>query len=97
MDDRLQQRVKLEGEIKSAIAKGEIVLYYQKMVEAIVSLAHALGLGITAEGIETEALRDRLIELGCESGQGYLFGRPEPFATALSASPDYAEVARLSA
>ena len=69
----------------------------EKMVEAIVSLAHALGLGITAEGIETEAVRDRLIELGCGSGQGYLFGRPEPFATALSAAPDHAEVARQSA
>ncbi len=59
----------------------------EKMVEAIVSLAHALGLGITAEGIETEAVRERLVELGCGAGQGYLFGRPEPMPHCETASP----------
>jgi EAL domain-containing protein (putative c-di-GMP-specific phosphodiesterase class I) len=29
-----------------------------------------------AEGVETEAQRDRLCEMGCPLGQGYLFGRP---------------------
>jgi EAL domain-containing protein (putative c-di-GMP-specific phosphodiesterase class I) len=49
-----------------------------KLVEAIVGLGHALGLQTTAEGIETEEVLDRLTELGCEVGQGFLFGRPEP-------------------
>jgi len=31
-----------------------------------------------AEGIETVAQRDALVELGCEFGQGYLLGRPAP-------------------
>ena len=51
-----------------------------KLVEAIVSLGHVLGLQITAEGIETQEVLDRLIELGCEIGQGYFFGKPEPIA-----------------
>ncbi len=49
-----------------------------KLVEAIVGLGHALGLQTTAEGIETKEVLDRLTELGCEIGQGFLFGRPEP-------------------
>ncbi len=42
---------------------------------AIVMLGRALGLPIVAEGIETAAQRDRLTALGCDMGQGYLFGR----------------------
>ena len=40
-----------------------------KLVEAIVSFGHALGLAATAEGIETVEVRDRLKELGCNTGQ----------------------------
>jgi EAL domain-containing protein (putative c-di-GMP-specific phosphodiesterase class I) len=43
---------------------------------AIVNLAHNLGLGIVAEGIETESQREFLRLLKCDEGQGYLFGRP---------------------
>jgi diguanylate cyclase (GGDEF)-like protein len=46
------------------------------IVDAVVHLARALGLGVTAEGIETEAQRAHLEKLGCSSGQGYLFARP---------------------
>ncbi len=46
--------------------------------EAILSVADKLGIDKTAEGIETEAQRARLIELGCRVGQGFLFGRPAP-------------------
>ena len=51
-----------------------------KIVEAIVGLGHSLGLQTTAEGIETQQVLDRLTELGCETGQGFLFGKPAPFA-----------------
>jgi len=47
--------------------------------ETIVSVADKLGLGTSAEGIETETQRSSLISLGCRYGQGYLFGRPVPF------------------
>lgn len=48
--------------------------------EAIVSVADKLGLGTSAEGIETQAQSRALVVLGCRYGQGYLFGRPVPFA-----------------
>ena len=48
------------------------------VVRTIIYLAHSFGLDVTAEGIEREEQRMRLRELGCESGQGYLFGRPVP-------------------
>jgi EAL domain-containing protein (putative c-di-GMP-specific phosphodiesterase class I) len=48
------------------------------IVAAVVSLAHNLGLTAVAEGIETVEQLVRLQELGCDIGQGYLFGRPQP-------------------
>lgn len=48
------------------------------IIAATLDLAGALGLTATAEGVETEAQRDALIELGCPSAQGYLLGRPMP-------------------
>jgi diguanylate cyclase (GGDEF)-like protein len=50
--------------------------YNSAIVRSVVALAQALGLRVTAEGIETEAERQHVIELGCYGGQGYLFGRP---------------------
>ncbi|MGQ7957712.1 putative bifunctional diguanylate cyclase/phosphodiesterase [Pseudomonas sp. SP16.1] len=48
----------------------------QAIVTAIVQMARSLGLQTTAEGIEDEATRDLLAELGCDQGQGFLFARP---------------------
>lgn len=45
------------------------------LVKTIVSLAHNLGLGVTAEGVETIEDATELRALGCELGQGYLYGR----------------------
>ncbi len=45
---------------------------------AVVDLARALGLRTVAEGIETPAQRDTLRQLGCRSGQGFLFSKPVP-------------------
>ena len=50
------------------------------IVASIVGLGAALGVAVVAEGIETEAVADRLLALSCPFGQGYLFGRPEPLA-----------------
>ena len=47
-----------------------------EIVGAITSLAHNLGLKVIAEGVQTPAQLERLRELGCEFGQGYLFSRP---------------------
>jgi diguanylate cyclase (GGDEF)-like protein len=48
------------------------------IVGAVVELAHALGLGVVAEGVETEAQLTQLRELGCDSAQGYLFSPAVP-------------------
>jgi diguanylate cyclase (GGDEF)-like protein len=45
---------------------------------AIIAMAHALGLEVVGEGIETEAQRQVLLEQGCDAMQGYLFSRPVP-------------------
>ncbi len=46
------------------------------IVAAVVQMAHALDYRVVAEGIETDAQRALLRELGCELGQGYLFSKP---------------------
>lgn len=46
------------------------------IVAAVVQLAHALGLRVVAEGVETEAQRDILLGLGCDELQGFFFAKP---------------------
>ncbi|MDB5851428.1 MAG: hypothetical protein JWP29_5180 [Rhodoferax sp.] len=46
------------------------------LCEAMVVMAHKLGLRVVAEGIETVEQRDLLVAMGCDFGQGYLFSRP---------------------
>jgi len=50
------------------------------IVQAIVAMAHSLGLQVTAEGVETRAQLDAMARLGCDEYQGYLFSRPLPAA-----------------
>ena len=48
------------------------------ITEAIIVMAHKLGLSVVGEGIETEAQRELLAAAGCNYGQGFLFSRPIP-------------------
>ena len=48
------------------------------IVAAITRLGESLGLPVTAEGIETADIEERLRHLGCHKGQGWLYGRPLP-------------------
>ncbi|MGI9029609.1 MAG: putative bifunctional diguanylate cyclase/phosphodiesterase [Ilumatobacteraceae bacterium] len=48
------------------------------IVEAVVNLGHSFNIAVIAEGLETPLQLSRLRELGCDRGQGYLFGRPRP-------------------
>jgi diguanylate cyclase (GGDEF)-like protein len=50
----------------------------ERILATLVSLAHALNLTVTAEGVETAGQAERLREIGCDAAQGWHFGRPEP-------------------
>ncbi|MFC9328231.1 putative bifunctional diguanylate cyclase/phosphodiesterase [Kitasatospora sp. NPDC057015] len=47
-----------------------------RIVSGLVSLAHTLGLTVTAEGVETRGDAERLRQIGCDWAQGWHFGRP---------------------
>ncbi len=53
------------------------------IVSAIVSLSQSFQRRLVAEGIESAAVEAKLIELGCELGQGFFYSRPMPLAQAL--------------
>lgn len=50
------------------------------IVQSIISVARHLHLRVVAEGVETRAQADFLVQSQCDCLQGYLFGRPEPLA-----------------
>ncbi|MDE8652329.1 putative bifunctional diguanylate cyclase/phosphodiesterase [Novosphingobium album (ex Liu et al. 2023)] len=65
-------RIKIDQSFVNAIDAGQGMA----LVEAVVALAKANGLQITAEGVETERELEFLTSLGCHEVQGYLLGRP---------------------
>ena len=48
------------------------------LTRTIIDMAHNLGFGVVAEGVETKEQLDFLLELGCDHFQGYYFYRPMP-------------------
>ena len=48
----------------------------QAVVHSTIELAHNLGLSVVAEGVESKAVLDLLIKLGCDTVQGFLISKP---------------------
>ena len=48
----------------------------RELVNAVIAMAHSLGLTVVAEGVESEAELNYLNSRGCDLAQGYLFSRP---------------------
>ncbi|HEY1136545.1 MAG TPA: EAL domain-containing protein, partial [Xanthomonadaceae bacterium] len=71
------QGLKIDRSFVSGL-EGETRTESLALVRAILAMALTLGIDTIAEGIETEAQRDILLEQGCQFGQGFLFGRPQP-------------------
>ena len=65
--------LKIDGSFVQGL---EADLDKRAIVESIIALGRRLDLLLVAEGIETEAQRRRLRDMGCTVGQGWLFGRP---------------------
>jgi diguanylate cyclase (GGDEF)-like protein/PAS domain S-box-containing protein len=65
------------------------------ITQAVIAMAHSLGLAVVAEGVECETQLQTLREMGCDEVQGYLLGRPMPPADlALRMQPRKADVPR---
>ena len=71
--------VKLDREFVRALGSSD-----EPITRAVMGMAHELGRTVIAEGVETQAERDRLVELGCTLVQGFLVGRPEAEAVHLT-------------
>lgn len=48
------------------------------LCEAVITMAHRLGMKVIAEGVETDSQKDLLMAMGCDFGQGYFFSKPLP-------------------
>ncbi|MEO5711717.1 MAG: EAL domain-containing protein [Nocardioidaceae bacterium] len=79
------QSVKIDRSLINKVATGaqDAVL-----VQLVVDAAHTLGLRVCAEGVEEVDQAQQLVSLGCDSGQGWLFGRPVPATPATRPSTD---------
>ncbi|MBA4344849.1 MAG: hypothetical protein C0423_22130 [Methylibium sp.] len=63
------------------------------IAHAVIQLGENLGLNVLAEGVETEAQRQMLLELGCHAFQGYLFSRPLPLDAFITLARRWPETA----
>ncbi|GGI08506.1 putative bifunctional diguanylate cyclase/phosphodiesterase [Egicoccus halophilus] len=68
-------QLKIDRSFIASLGNGERT---EAVPRAVIELARSLGLSVVAEGIETDAQWQRLLELGCRVGQGYRFARPMP-------------------
>ncbi|WP_169915782.1 EAL domain-containing protein [Shewanella psychrophila] len=69
------------NDIETGTANKELVL-------AMIAMAHALGIEVVAEGVETEAQLNYLKSINCDYAQGYFFSKPSPVVKLLMSSPE---------
>ncbi len=75
LKDLTVQEVKID---RSFIADMAVSRNNRMIAKATIQLVHSLGLQVVAEGIEDAQVHSELRGLGCDYGQGYLYGRPQP-------------------
>ena len=69
--------IKIDRSFVIAMANGEDDI----LVRCIIELAHNLGKTVIAEGVETEAVLEQLVELKCDAAQGYFIAKPASWRT----------------
>lgn len=67
----------------------------EELIRVMIAIGHNLGLQIVAEGVETYPQLQFLKDLGCDFGQGYLFGRPMSLAEAFKVDNQFSNVISL--
>lgn len=63
------------------------------LCEAIIAVAHKLGMAVVAEGIETQEQWNTLKAMGCDMGQGFYIAKPMPLKTLIDTWPAPQETA----
>ena len=61
---------------RSFVSQADTSLHHRVLIEAMVQVAHSLGMSTVAEGMETGAQAAVVRNMGCEKGQGYFYSRP---------------------
>jgi EAL domain-containing protein (putative c-di-GMP-specific phosphodiesterase class I)/GGDEF domain-containing protein len=59
----------------------------ERVINMIVSLGQALGMSVTAEGVETQEQMNRLLDAGCKNAQGWYYSKAVPIEQVLSLAP----------
>ena len=65
---------------RSFVAGIECNIDDRAIVKATIDMAHAVGLTVVAEGVETHEQEETLRGFGCDRAQGFLYARPQPAA-----------------
>jgi EAL domain-containing protein (putative c-di-GMP-specific phosphodiesterase class I) len=78
---------------KSLVASVRTDARIATLVRSIIQLAHDLSLQVTAEGIEDEETLELMTQMGCDLGQGYSLGRPEPASDFIARTSEMARTA----
>ncbi|MDA8080662.1 MAG: EAL domain-containing protein [Actinomycetota bacterium] len=70
--------LKIDKSFVSQIGNERENIRCENILGSIFDMAHRMGLGVIAEGVETDEQAGLLIQLGCQLGQGFHFGKPMP-------------------